>query len=62
MERRTTCQNIGYRKSFKVSSPGKIADYVDLSTVQAMAFCPYCGASNRVTWPKGVAFITNQNL
>jgi len=62
MERLMTCQNIACRKCFKVSSPGKIADYVDLPDVQAIAFCPYCGSPNRVTWPKGVTFITSQNL
>jgi len=40
MERLTTCQNIACHKSFKVSSPGKIADYADLSNVHAMAFVP----------------------
>jgi hypothetical protein len=40
MERIIPCQNSACRKSFKVSTPGRIADYVDVLDVQTIAFLP----------------------
>jgi len=58
MERIFTCQNATCRKSFKAASPGRQSDYAELPEVDAEAICTYCGTLNRITWPKGVTFIT----
>jgi glutaredoxin len=62
MERIITCQNSACRKSYKVSGPGKRSDYIDVPDIPADAVCPYCERANRITWPKGVKFITGQNV
>jgi len=39
-------------------SPGKRSDYAGVADVESDAICPHCETTHRITWPKGVKFIT----